>query len=287
MELSVYISGSRSPPFVFPSFDEGNSTAGYEIGGALRRALRRTILGAVLAGLLVLGVSRAFFGSGSRTDQAYSPDHQRLLDSLGATRPIEARLSREIPHSPYRRPPAFTVPAEIAKAIWRANEREPLPENRATLAILHLVEGRPDTATQYLREAHAKKPKDPRFLNDLAAALLAINEATGDPWPALEAFEVAQDSERLERSLPALFNQALALSRLGLRARAPEAWQRYKEQDASSAWAEEAAQRLEGLERKVSNSLNPWAERQRGEVMLLTRWAGRPWRTSRMTPKQP
>lgn len=258
---------------VLPEADGEDGTAGREIGGALRRALRRSILGAVLAGLLVLGASKAFFGSGSRTDQAYSPDHQRLLDSLGATRPIEARLSREIPHSPYRRPSAFRVRAEITRAIGGANEREPSPENRATLAILHLVEGRPDAAVQLLRKAHAQKPDDPRFLNDLAAALLAVNEATGDPWPALEAFELARESKQSELSLPALFNQALALTRLGLRARAPEAWRRYLEQEASSAWAEEAARRLERLERKVSNGPNPWAERQRGEVTLLTRWA--------------
>lgn len=238
----------------------------------MRPALRQSILGAALAGLLVLGASEVFFGLGSRTDQTYSSPHQQLLGFQGATRPIEARLSGEILHRPYSGPSALTVRTGI-RTILRANERKPLPENRATLAILHLVEGRPDAAVPLLREAYAQRPDDPRFLNDLAAALLAMNEATGDPWPALEAFELAQESERLELSLPALFNQALALTRLGLRARATEAWRRYTEKDASSAWAEEAMQWRDQLERRVVTGPNRWAERQRGEVTLLTHWA--------------
>ena len=113
--------------------------------------------------------------------------------------------------------------------IKRAAERSPSPENNAALAVFDIVQGRPEAAVPRLRKAHADKPSDPRFLNDLAAASLAVYEDNGDPWAALEAIEMAAQADRLEPSPPARFNMALALERLDVRVRAIAAWERYLE----------------------------------------------------------
>jgi CHAT domain len=150
-------------------------------------------------------------------------------------------------------------------------------ENQATLAILYLVEGRPGAAVRLLRKAHIQKPDDPRLLNDLAAALLAVSRETGDPWSAFEGIEAAQRSLQLESSPLALFNRALALEQCGLRTRAATAWRQYLDQEARSGWTEEATQRLDRLNREASApahlAQNRWASRQRGERLLLSHWA--------------
>jgi hypothetical protein len=178
-------------------------------------------------------------------------------------------------------------------AIRKAAEREPSPENQAALAVLDLVDGHPDKAVRRLREAHNQKPSDPRFLNDLAAASLAVYDNTGDPWDALEAVDAAAQADHLEPSAPARFNLALALERLDVRVRATAAWERYLEIDPRSDWAQEAEQHRDHLKAAVAQAQaspqfpatpaigvtdfpgNPWARRQLGERVLLTRWAER------------
>ncbi|HEY3567261.1 MAG TPA: CHAT domain-containing protein [Thermoanaerobaculia bacterium] len=180
-----------------------------------------------------------------------------------------------------------------AVAIRRAAEREPSPENYAALAVLNLVDGHPEKAVPLLRDAHNQRPSDPRFLNDLAAASLAVYDNTGDPWDALEAVDVAAQADHLEPSAPARFNLALALERLDIRVRAVAAWERYLGLDSNSPWAEEAEQRLIDLKAAIARAQaspqlptipavsvtdfpdNPWARRQFGERVLLTRWAER------------
>jgi tetratricopeptide (TPR) repeat protein len=177
--------------------------------------------------------------------------------------------------------------------IKRAAERNPSPENCAALAVFDIVQGSPQAAVPLLRKAHADRPSDPRFLNDLAAASLAVYEGNGDPWAALEAIEVAEQADRLEPSPPARFNKALALEELNVRARAIVAWEGYLELDSDSSWAEEAEQHLADMKAAVKKAQdapqllttpdvritdfpdNPWARRQLGERVLLTRWAER------------
>jgi tetratricopeptide (TPR) repeat protein len=243
-----------------------------------------------------------------------------LLESLAVARPIAARLSGGSAYSPYHRafkrhPVGQADPSQadtrggsppqgqgsqvrpsiqsVYLPIKRAAERSPSPENNAALAIFDIVQGRPEAAVPRLRKAHADKPSDPRFLNDLAAASLAVYEDTGDPWAALEAIEMAAQADRLEPSPSARFNMALALERLDVRVRAIAAWKRYLELDSRSSWAEEAEQHLDGLKSSVAKAQaapqllttpdaritdfpdNPWARRQLGERVLLTRWADR------------
>jgi len=181
----------------------------------------------------------------------------------------------------------------VALAIRRAAERDPSPENRAALAVLYLIYGHPENAVPLLREAHTKKPSDPRFLNDLAAASLAVYDNAGDPWAALEAVDAAAQADHLEPSAPARFNLAIALERVDARVRAIAAWERYLKLDTLSDWAQEAEQHRDYLKAAVTMAQarpqllatpaanvkdfpdNPWARRQLGERVLLTRWADR------------
>jgi tetratricopeptide (TPR) repeat protein len=293
--------------------------AGRGPGGALRRAFPWLILGVTLVGLLGWRPLRGFLGRSSQTDTPYSHEHQRLLESIGTTRPVAAYLAGGLSYGPYhprvanRRPerkaptgdttrgkeaPAANtsskrLPPDISLAIRKARDRNRSPESQGALAVLDLIDGDPKNAVSLLREAHTQRPSDPRFLNDLAAASLALYDDTGDPWAALEAVEVAAQADRLEPSAPARFNLAFALERLNVRVRAIAAWERYLELDSLSPWAQEAEQHLEGLKAAVAKSRkspqltatpaanvtdfpdNSWARRQLGERVLLTRWAER------------
>jgi CHAT domain-containing protein len=185
-----------------------------------------------------------------------------------------------------------------ALAIRRAAERHPTPENQASLAVLELIEGEPkdvEDAVDRLRKAHKERPTDPRYLNDLAAASLTLYDKGGDkadPWAALEAVDAAAQADHLEPSAPARFNLALALERLDIRVRAIAAWGRYLELDPHSDWAHEAERHRDGLKAEVAEIQaspqlpatlaanvtgfsDPWALRQLGERVLLTRWAER------------
>lgn len=281
----------------------------------MRRALRWLIVGVILAGLVALGPARGTISRWVGPDRAYSRDHQRLLDSVGPERSIPARLSGGSSYRPYnplslqhsaasalpglslttrsgdgavRLSSGIPFPSEIVKAIRRTGEKNAPPEDRATLATLNLLGGDPDEAVRLLQEAHGKAPDDPRILNDLAAALLAVHQATGDPWSAIEALEIALRAERLEPTLPVLFNKALALEALGARSRAIAAWDRYLAADRDSGWAQEASERQAKLKRAIEEAPrlltvppadvtafedNPWANRQLAERTLLARWA--------------
>lgn len=292
--------------------------AGRGVGGALRRAFPWLILSVSLAGLLLWSAHRGLLSHSSHAATPYSSEHRRLLESLGTARPVAAYLSGGLSYGPYHpqsasHPPRSTppsgatrrgavpaveaasgkVPPGVALDIKRAAERHPTPESQAVLAVLDLIDGHPEKAVPRLREAHSKKPSDPRFLNDLAAASLAIYDNTGDPWAALEAVDAAAQADHLEPSAPARFNLALALERLNIRVRAIAAWQRYLDLDSSSSWAEEAEHQLSELKAAVAKTQaspqlpataaasatdfpgNPWARRQLGERVLLTRWADR------------
>lgn len=289
------------------------------LGGALRRAWLVLGIAVALAGLLAWSPLRGLLGRPPQINRPYGPEHQRLLASLGTTRPVAAYLSGGLSYGPYRPRPANrrTEPSPpaggatrskaagageagagrlspgAALAIRRAAEREPSPENHAALAVLDVIDGRPEKAVPLLRDAHSKKPSDPRFLNDLAAVSLAVYDNTGDPWAALEAVDAAAQADHLEPSAPAQFNLALALERLDVRVRCLAAWERYLELDSHSDWAEEAEQHRDKLKAAIEKAQagpqlpatpaadvtdfpgNPWARRQLGERVLLTRWAER------------
>lgn len=89
-------------------------------------------------------------------------------------------------------------------------------------------------------------PRDERTWNELALAELSA----GDPLAALDA--ASRALALAPSDLPALFNRALSLERLGLARGADEAWAAYLERDPSSGWGLEAAERLGKLRAKVA-----------------------------------
>jgi CHAT domain-containing protein len=251
-------------------------------------------------------------------DGCYSAAHRRLLEEIGPVRPLRARLSGQREYQPYRQAPVprvvrdvsaargaslnrlaggpkAPVTPEVHRAIVRAAELQPSSENSAALAVMHLVRGETSAAETELRRALAANPEDPRLLNDLTATLLAEGEAAGTLGPALTALDAAERSARAEPSPAALFNRALALDDLGLRARAIGGWQRYLEsdEDPASGWETEARGRLlywqtlipagQATSRLLAAAeiepaalaQNLWALRQLGEVTLLGRWGER------------
>ncbi len=151
----------------------------------------------------------------------------------------------------------------LAAAELRGSAAEsPNANELGTIGAAQTLGGRIESGVETLTRAVAADPESPELLNDLGAALLAraessdrldgdddavpVHEQHDEDLPAaLEAIDKA-----LEKSpqLPeALFNRALALERLFLRASARKAWQEYLAIDASSPWTHEARERLAAI----------------------------------------
>ena len=126
-----------------------------------------------------------------------------------------------------------------------------------------MLGGRVDSGVAMLVRSVAADPDSPGLLNDLGAALLARVESSdwfaensdaipvrqrrdGDLPAALEAFN--RSLEQSPDLQEALFNRALALERLHLRATARKAWQHYLTVDSLSSWAAEARVRLAAID---------------------------------------
>ncbi|MEA2491251.1 MAG: hypothetical protein QOH21_3043, partial [Acidobacteriota bacterium] len=113
-----------------------------------------------------------------------------------------------------------------------------------------------------------RTPQNAAAWNDLAAARYAAALRLGRPSLYPEALASADQALRLDARLPeALFNRALVLERLGLKAQARDAWNRYLGIDGSSPWAVEARQHLARLPLSTSE------ERFRKELPRLERAA--------------
>jgi tetratricopeptide (TPR) repeat protein len=86
---------------------------------------------------------------------------------------------------------------------------------------------------------------DPELSADLGAALLERSRRLGTLVDAIGALEQTEAALRLDsRSLPALFNRALALENLKRVNEARQAWQEYLAVDSRSPWSEEARAHL-------------------------------------------
>jgi tetratricopeptide (TPR) repeat protein len=151
-------------------------------------------------------------------------------------------------------------------------------ENAKTLharGVGFLLIGKPDEAISMLQAAVSKEQNNPRYLNDLAAALIVVgkrdlqkaSEATdrpnvSKPKEYVEAEHVPSDQPILRRALTicdkviqidpvspeALFNRAKALELLGPREDVIKAYDRYLAVDSSSGWAGEIRQSLDFLQ---------------------------------------
>ena len=161
---------------------------------------------------------------------------------VARARPIEGRLSGSLEHAPFdpqaqpetlqdRRRDLRTARGSTARQL----------EGRGLLALL---QSEPDQAVQELQEALLARPRDGRLLNDLSAAYLARARVKGDPFDLIQALSAADQALTTVPTLrEALFNRALALEKLHLRAQARAAWEGYLRLDESSGWAREALAR--------------------------------------------
>jgi CHAT domain-containing protein len=102
-----------------------------------------------------------------------------------------------------------------------------------------------DRAVTTLDQARRAKPNDPDILNDLAVAYLAVGERDQQLRPMLRALDTVEQSlARDSAHVSALFNRALILDRLYLRASARRAWARYLAREHDPDWRKEAEARL-------------------------------------------
>src|SRR3954469_21928214 len=172
-----------------------------------------------------------------------------------AVRPAESRFSilQWASTRPRRHHVDTHAFATAANAVAGAN-----PQWRG---VGYAVLGKFTAARTELVSAAIAAPHDAALHNDAAAAWLAEASATEQPSGLAESLRETRVALRLDpTNAPALFNRALVLERLGLRRLAAKAWIEYLSVDASSAWADEARQRLYGDTRPSDASLFAFAQ---------------------------
>jgi len=232
-------------------------SSGRIIGGVTARAMVFAL------GVALMVVLAAVSQRASRSIDA-DPVERRAADlaaqvaaqvgaQAGAQRFSESRLTDfdtwGAPPSPARgvaEPATSSARVSLSTQIAALRLREVAERSRAVAArrrvgVAHLVLGDPAAAVSALEDAAAIAPKDVATHVDLSAALIErwrVGAQPSDLCRALDAAGVALVQQPASR--PALFNQALALERLGLRRLADDAWQAYLRSDASGPWAVEA-----------------------------------------------
>src|ERR1051325_8670435 len=113
-------------------------------------------------------------------------------------------------------------------------------EAKHARALAHLLAGRSKEAATLLTDL-VKDRNDARFWSDLASARYTESVRTDAVGLLAQALAAADTALRLDpRMEEALFNRALLVERLGARAQARAAWERYLVRDPDSAWAREA-----------------------------------------------
>ena len=185
------------------------------------------------------------------------------FDRLGKTSaPFRARGGS----APFRRHPLGGVSRPVARDEWSVPRSQPSQAGRRGRrdrrsrqsradGVLAACRGRgpgddrmPADAVARLRTAADLDRKNPRVWSDLAAAQYAAALRLDRPSLYPEALASVDQALRLDPRLPeALFNRALVLERLGLKAQAQDAWSRYLTVDGSSPWAVEAREHLARL----------------------------------------
>lgn len=175
------------------------------------------------------------------------PMAQLVAAAPASERTIEPRLSGGFPWAPYRGPIRGATPPHATVAQLKFGEVagrviESARDEHATGVALLLLD-RPDDASARL-EAEARASNDAKTWSDLAAARYTAATQLHRPTLLPPALDAADHALHLSPNLPeALFNRALILERMGASAEAKQAWARYREVDAKSAWSREARER--------------------------------------------
>jgi CHAT domain-containing protein/tetratricopeptide (TPR) repeat protein len=196
-------------------------TAQTEPADGIRRASPSSLARLIVCLLLTM-VLLPLAGSSPRDHANSDPNLAHLRVALRTSRLLGVRLSEQ-----------------------QETATRPDPRSLHTRGLLHLLEGRPDQAILAFQALSEQAPNDARAWSDLAAAMLVRAEAAGGSQDLLLALE-AGDQALIHQpdSCEALFNRAVALTRLHLRRRAAAAWSSYLQVDPSSAWSDEAREQL-------------------------------------------
>ncbi len=212
-------------------------------------------LAAVLAYLVILAGCRS-----------HEPDERKntateIRQFLGDVRPIEPRLTLDTGWGPCIPVPRKSVAStcsleELARAGLPVQRCSPTPtqatpgfqklvqlvrRKRSVLPVLPLFIRTDETSTQAIIKTLAVAGKNQEYLSDLSAIYLHLAGITNDPELLLASLEASSKALELRPDdVPALFNRALALSRLNLAATAHRAWKAYLATAPTDDWSAEA-----------------------------------------------
>jgi hypothetical protein len=187
----------------------------------------------------------------------------KVTDAYGQlkNRPIETRLSgvAYVPRITMRGPddetdlPLMILQGEAETATALRGENAKTLHARG---VGFLLIGKADEAISLLQAAVSKDQNNPRYLNDLAAALIVVGTRDSQKYehvpsnqPSLRrALTICDRVIQIDPVSPeALFNRAKALELLGSREDVIKAYDRYLAVDSSSGWAREIRQSLDFL----------------------------------------
>ena len=132
-----------------------------------------------------------------------------------------------------------------ARGLKQSSDR---PQWLRVNGVVALLGGRDDVAVESLESAMAAQPNDLSLKVDLAAAYFQQSNY-GRALDLLNQILARDTSNQI-----ALFDRALVLQTQGNAEQAAADWRRYLELDSTSAWAQEARQRLQQAERGVPPS---------------------------------
>ena len=221
------------------------------------RATPRFLIGGCIVGAATAGWLAASWGSAAKPAWEDSAERAGVIALAESAWTGEARLVG-LTAPPRAR---LTLPGRSAAALARrlngevGRRRQPA-QALAALAVIDLLDGRPEEAVKRLGTVAQWQPRNARVQSDLAAAYLRLAQSTGKSFYLLDAFAAADLARRLDSELPeALFNYALTIERLSLRGPAGRAWKKYLEMDANSAWSEVAKKHWFQLSRPTAADL--------------------------------
>jgi CHAT domain-containing protein len=214
---------------------------------------------ALAAALLAVGGAASQVAACSHAPaQTPPPRHARLLAALAAAGWDEERFADVMAPPPAHPAPKAPAPRfrlvpglhRDVVSIARQVEAGRSPRDAWDRALVAALVGRWEQAIASLVAATTSAPRLAGPPNDLAALYLARARREDHPEDLLAALEAAGEAlRRAPADLPAQYNRALALQRLGLAPSARGAWRIYLQRDPRSAWAERARLHLARLDR--------------------------------------
>ena len=228
---------------------------------ARRVVLGRLALRVLCAGLVLLLACRA-----TRDDASGAQQLERALlrdrfmaaalageanwhpcDTSDGTALITRERCRQAPAARSRSLEQIEGTASAARR-WLRSDSTPRALHTKGLFALRYLEGNPtgiDRAVEGLERASRLAPNNAGFLNDLAAAYVALAERDQHLLPMLKALDAIERAVACDSTLSAaLFNRALVLERLYLLKDAERAWTRYTAAERRAPWRAEGEARL-------------------------------------------